>query len=237
MAYLLALDTATRHTGLALLQDGDLLAELNWRSHDSQTTELAPRLSQLLAWHGVALPGVAAIAVSLGPGSFTGVRIALSVAKGIAVAQGTPLVGVSTLDATALPFLHAADSVAAVVQAGRGRVCWALYAKWPPEPTASEELGWTPLQLGDWQGWRTAFHLSEPQGLAQQVSRPTLFVGELTPALTEALTAALGPRALLPTAVAVGRRVAALGYLGWLRWQAGDVDDPASLSPIYLREP
>lgn len=236
MAYLLALDTATRHTGLALLQDGDLLAELNWRSHDSQTTELTPRLHELLTWHGVALPDVAAIAVSLGPGSFTGVRIALSVAKGIAVAQGTPLVGVSTLDATALPFLRAAESVAAVVQAGRGRVCWALYAEQPP-PTAPEVVGWAPLRLGDWQGWRTAFHLSEPHGLAQQVSGPTLFVGELTPALTDALTAALGHRALLPAAVAVGRRAAALGYLGWLRWQAGDVDDPASLSPIYLREP
>ncbi|MCS6845427.1 MAG: tRNA (adenosine(37)-N6)-threonylcarbamoyltransferase complex dimerization subunit type 1 TsaB [Caldilineales bacterium] len=233
MAYLLALDTATRYTGLALLAEGDLLAELNWRSHDSQTTELTPRLSQLLAWHGLAPADVAAIAVSLGPGSFTGVRIALSVAKGIAVAQGTPLVGVSTLDATAYPFLRAAGSVAAVVQAGRGRVCWALYADRPPEPPAPE-VGWAPLRLGGWQGWRTAFHLSDPQGLAQQVTRPTLFVGELTPALVETW---VGPQALMSEAVASGRRAAVLGYLGWLRWQAGDVDDPASLSPIYLREP
>lgn len=259
---LLSLDTATRHSGIALLDQGALIAELNWHSADGQTTELLPRLSQLLAWHAVQPARLRAIAVSLGPGSFTGVRVALSAAKGMALAQGLPLIGISSLDATAYPFLHPhAAPLCAVVQAGRGRLCWAVYTATPrpPEPDdnpagqvarpspgmsslAIEEerasaQGMAPTRLGEWSGWRTAYHLTDAETLAQQVATPTLFVGELSADTAHALRAALGARAMLTSPAAAGRRASVLAHLAWLRWQAGDTDDPASLNPIYLREP
>ncbi len=111
---LLALDTATRQSGIALLEAGGLLAEMNWTSQTGQTTELLPRLSQLLEWQNRSLADVEVIAVGLGPGSFTGLRVALSAAKGIALANEVPLVGVPTLDATAWPFIDNETGVCAV---------------------------------------------------------------------------------------------------------------------------
>ncbi len=82
---LLSLDTATRHAGLALYDGQQIVAELNWHSVDAQTTELLPRLEQIMAWADAQPADLAAIAVSLGPGSFTGLRVAISLAKGMAL--------------------------------------------------------------------------------------------------------------------------------------------------------
>ncbi len=260
---LLALDTATRHSGIALLDtNGALIAELNWHSADGQTTELLPRLSQLLAWHAVEPLQLRAIAVSLGPGSFTGVRVAVSAAKGMALAQGLPLIGASSLDVTAYPFLQACTvPVCAVVQAGRGRLCWAVYAATPealrpdnipvgqialldlePPSLKRQEEGASArrvaaVRLGEWTGWRTAYHLTDAATLAQQIATPTLFVGELDAESVHGLRAALGAHAMFTSPAVAGRRAGVLAHLAWLRWQADDTDDPASLSPIYLREP
>lgn len=228
---LLALDTATRQSGIALLDDQTLVAELNWTSTDSQTVELLPRLSQILAWHGLAPGDIQAVAVSLGPGSFTGLRIALSIAKGMAVAHGTPLLGVPTLDASALPFVAAGRQVVAIAPAGRGRVYRAIYAATP------DDTRHVPVTFGTWQGWRSDYRLSDVQALADALQEPALLVGELPPTLHETLKTLLAGRIDLPQPAASGRRAAAIAALGWLRWQAGDRDDAASLAPIYLQEP
>lgn len=228
---LLALDTATRHSGLALLDGPTLLAELNWTSHDSQTVELLPRLSQILAWHDLSPGDVEAIAVSLGPGSFTGLRVALSLAKGMAVARGLPLLGVPTLDASALPFVGADWPVCALAPAGRGRVYWANYAA---TPDARRPV---PVHLGAWQGWRSDYLLGDVQALAGALTEPTRLVGEIPPAMANSIATALAGRVVLNAPVASTRRAAAIGALGWLRWRAGDWDDPASLAPLYLQEP
>lgn len=230
---LLALDTATRDSGIALYQEDTLVAELNWRSADSQTTELMPRLAQLLAWHNLSPANLSGLAVSLGPGSFTGLRIALSAAKGLALAHDLPLVGVPTLDATAYPHLDQGRPVCALVQAGRGRICWSIYTRdqalYPDDRQA--------CQLGYWNGWRTSYHLTGIEQLAAFVQTPICVVGEVAGATTRHITEALGDMAQVAPLAAARRRTGALAELGWARLQAGDVDDAASLSPLYLREP
>ncbi|MBE2234927.1 MAG: tRNA (adenosine(37)-N6)-threonylcarbamoyltransferase complex dimerization subunit type 1 TsaB [Anaerolinea sp.] len=228
---LLSLDTATRHSGIALYDGQQLVAELNWHSVDAQTTELLPRLEHLLAWVRIQPASLSALAVSLGPGSFTGVRVALSLAKGMALAHGLPLIGIPTLDATAYPHLGDTLPVGAVVQAGRGRVLWSIYQAGPADG------GRRAVTLGGWRGSSTPIALSEHAGLAAAIHRPLRLVGELTPELRALLAAQAGDLALLAGPAAGTRRAGCLAELAWLRWQAGDVDDPASLSPIYLHEP
>jgi tRNA threonylcarbamoyladenosine biosynthesis protein TsaB len=227
---LLSLDTATRHAGLALYDGQQIVAELNWHSIDAQTTELLPRLEQVMAWAGAQPADLGAIAVSLGPGSFTGLRVAVSLAKGMAMAHGLPLIGVPTLDATVYPHLGD-DLVCAVVQAGRGRVLWSIYE--PGAPAAGDSA----VELGAWRGRRTAIALNDHAGLAAAIDRPMRVVGELTPELRAVLAAQVGDRAVLAGPAAGGRRAGCVAELAWLRWQAGQTDDPAALSPIYLREP
>lgn len=220
---LLALDTATRTAGIALY-DGQLVAELNWHSRDAQTTELLPRVETLLAWSGLRPDDLRALAVSLGPGSFTGLRIALSLAKGMALAFGLPVVGVPTLDVTAYPHLPAAQPVCALVQAGRGRAYWSVYR-------TQAAAGDQPVTLGDWRGYQSPVALNDSDGLLAALTTPVQLVGEITPELRA------GWAAPLPGPSIAARRAGDLAELGWQRWQAGEVDDLAALSPLYLQEP
>lgn len=233
---LLALDTATRHSGIALFDGHHLVAELNWHSTDAQTVELMPRLAQLLDWHGLAPAQLTALAVSLGPGSYTGLRVAISAAKGMALAFGLPLFGISTLDATAFAQLGRPEPVCALVAAGRGRLCWSTY--WPQSgATARRPAGSRPVTIGAWTGWQSPAELSDADHLAGEVHEPTWFVGELTTELRSQLYARLGDKAMVMPAATATRRAGVLAELAWMRLQAGEADDLASLSPIYLREP
>ncbi len=219
---LLALDTSTRLAGIALY-DGErgLLAEYNWHSANRHTVELMPQVAHMLAQADVRPAGLQAVAVALGPGSFTGLRVALAAAKGVALANGIKLLGVPTLDAVAYPHQSEPVPVIAVIQAGRGRVCWALYAHGPD--------GWAP---------QAEYQLSTVEALAQTVVRPTMFVGELLPADRELLVqwCGRGRVHLLPPALTM-RRAGYIAELAWQRLAAGQADDPATLSPIYLHEP
>jgi tRNA threonylcarbamoyladenosine biosynthesis protein TsaB len=98
---ILAIDTATDWVGLALHDGSSVLAEFGWRSRRTQTIELAPAVAQLWARTGVSAGDLSAIAVAIGPGSYTGLRVGLALAKGMALGQNLPLIGVPTLDIVA----------------------------------------------------------------------------------------------------------------------------------------
>jgi len=214
---LLALDTATQYASIALYDGQNVVAELNWRSDRRHTVELAPQVDNLLRLAGVAPADLTALAAGIGPGSYTGTRIALSYAKGIVLARDLPLIGIPTLDALAYPHLPARQPICAMVAAGRGRYCWAVYA--PDEPQ--------PQRLTD-------FGLDKLPELLPQIQPPMLFAGELSPEDKERLGVEWGGDAAIISPARALRRAGALAELAWARWQAGDVDDPISLSPIYL---
>jgi hypothetical protein len=88
-------------------------------------------------------------------------------------------------------------------------------------------------------GWKTVtgYHLSAVEAVAAVISEPTLFGGELLSQNAERLRGLLGERFLLASPAMRLRRAGVLAEIGWARWQAGQVDDPATLSPIYLHEP
>ena len=129
---LLAIDTSTRQAGIALYERRrGLLAEQIWFTANRHTEELMPAIASLFAVAGATPGDLAAVAVAIGPGSFTGLRVGLAAAKGLALAQGIPIVGIPTLDVTAYPHQRQPVPVIAIAQAGRGRVYWAPYAHGP----------------------------------------------------------------------------------------------------------
>jgi tRNA threonylcarbamoyladenosine biosynthesis protein TsaB len=159
------------------------------------------------------------VAVTKGPGSYTGLRIGMSVAKGLAVAQNVPLIGIPTLDVVASAQGRDRRRLAAVLQAGRKRISIAFY-RW---------------QFGEWQAQEEP-RLTTWADLEQEIAEPTLFCGEIDQRGAEVI-ARLGDRAvLLPPAWRL-RRAGFLAELGWRRLNQGDVDDVASLTPIYLKHP
>jgi tRNA threonylcarbamoyladenosine biosynthesis protein TsaB len=218
---LLALDTSTRQAGIALYDASrGLLAEHHWYAGHQHTVELLPEIAHLLEQARVTANDLVAVAVAQGPGSFTGVRVAMAAAKGLALAQGLPLLAVPTLDVIAYPHQAQPLPVVALVQAGRSRLCWAVYGH-------------------DGGGWRaqTPFALNTLSELAGSLTAPAVFAGELTPADRGWLAEHLGERAhCLPPALAM-RRAGYLAELAWIRFEAGERDDPATASPIYLQDP
>ena len=99
---LLAIDTSTAQVGLALYDGTQVLSEMTWTSRQHHTTELAPALAGLLSRCGVSMNMVSALGVAVGPGSFTSLRVGLSLVKGIALARHLPVVGIPTLETIAL---------------------------------------------------------------------------------------------------------------------------------------
>lgn len=217
---ILALDTATRWTGLAL-HDGKLIvAEQGWLGRHTQTIELTPALGQLLGRSGVSVSDLRAIAVAIGPGSYTSLRVGLAVAKGLSLAHQIPLIGVPTLDIMAASIGLRTGSLVVVAEAGRKRVIAGLY-RW------EEKKGWVASERPIIETWETLlFHLETS----------TTFAGEISPEAAKMIRGSKKPFYLVPAAASV-RRAGFLAEIAWKQVRQGLVDDAASLSPTYLRDP
>ena len=214
---LVAIDTATGYASLALHDGFQVRVEHTWESQRRHTVELVPRLMAALEQVGLGIEHLSGVAVTRGPGSFTGLRVGVAVAKGLALARGLPVVGVPTLDVVAAAQGRDRRPLCAVLQAGRRRICVAAY-RW---------------RAGEWR-IREAPRLTTWSTLVEQTAVPTLFCGEIDPAGADAL-AVLGELAVLLPAAARLRRAGFLAEIAWRRLKRGETDDPATLAPIYLQ--
>jgi len=220
---LLAIDTSTRTVGLAIYDGVQVLGEMSWSSRDYHTVELAPAVRGLLERCTLQPAELGALGVALGPGSFTGLRIGLALAKGIALAQNLPIVGLPSLDVLACAQPVEAGCLAAILRAGRGRLAVGWY-----QPAAGRDIA----QAGAWQA-TGRIEVLTPEELGERIQEPTQVCGELN----EEERRLLGRKrknVLLASPAQSLRRPSFLAELAWQRWQSGRVDDPATLSPVYL---
>jgi tRNA threonylcarbamoyladenosine biosynthesis protein TsaB len=215
---LLAIDTATMITGLALCKGGEPLAECAWASGRNHTAQLLPQLDMLLRHVGAGRDDLRAVAVALGPGSWSGLRVGLSVAKGLALAAGLPILGVSSLEALAYQQQRRGLPIYPLIRLGRDRFASAEFA------------------LEAWIARRGPDHNVSLEDLAAEVAGRALFCGDLDDQVRGRLQALLGERALFPSPAATLRRPSFLAELAWQRLQSGEQDDVAALEPVYLGE-
>jgi tRNA threonylcarbamoyladenosine biosynthesis protein TsaB len=219
---LLAIDTATRLISLAVRDDYDLLAENTWHTANNHTIELAPALRVMLERCEIAVGDLTAVAVSIGPGSFTGVRIGVAMAKGLALTQQIPLVGVSTLDilAAGQP-AYQRHALICVVEAGRGRIIASTY-RWGRSQ-------WVNRGEPRLMTWDT---------LLDTIDGPAYIAGDISATGREQLAAAQA--ADLPVKVsAAGLRLRRAGFLAEvaaerLAQAAADHFDPRYVVPVYV---
>jgi tRNA threonylcarbamoyladenosine biosynthesis protein TsaB len=213
---LLAIDTSTAQIGMALYDGSSIPGELFWQSRAHHTEQLAPALAGLLERAGLTIASIRALGVAIGPGSFTSLRVGLAFAKGLTLARHLPLMGIPTLDITAAGVPLADRKLAAVVQAGRGRLAVGWY-----KPAAN---GWKP------EGPATTMTAEE---LEQKIHKPVIICGELT-ALDRRHLARKYVNVTIASPAQCVRRPGILAELAWDRWVAGKTDTPAGLAPIYL---
>jgi tRNA threonylcarbamoyl adenosine modification protein YeaZ len=215
----LAIDTSTDFCSIGLSRGGEMVAELNWHSSQNHTVELAPNITRLLDQSKTSPESLEAIFVAKGPGSFNGLRVGMSTAKGLSFALDIPLVGISTLEIEAYPFAFTKLPVCPIHNAGRGEIAAAIY------------------QLKDTWRCLTSEHITTADALCRQTKRKTIFCGEIPPPVIEELQKRLDRYAIVPDAAARSRHASNLSALGWQRLARGKADDAANLQPLYLRQP
>ena len=212
---LLAVDTSNEWMGLAVYDGEQVVGERAWKSGQHHTVELAPAIQELMASCNLTMKDISAVGVAIGPGSFTSLRVGLALAKGIVFARNIPLIGIQTLDILARAQPESNLPLAVAIQAGRGR-----YA-----------LGWYKNIEGVWQADGPA-RVVPAQAIKDEVANPSLVCGEFTGEVRQKIE--LNQNAQLTSPEDSQRKPAMLAKLAWARFQNGDVDDAASLAPIYL---
>ncbi len=213
---LLALDTSTQTIGMALFDGAVIVGETIWKTQNHHTVEVAPALRELLERCGLKTIDVEAIGVALGPGSFTSLRIGLSVAKGMALALRIPLIGVPTLDILAAAQPKSEYPLAVLLAAGRGRVA----------------VGWYKWGKHSWESQGSP-ESQTVEGFSDLIETPTVVCGEMT-ASERQILARKRKTVLLASPAASLRRPSFLAEIAWRRWKTGKLDDVISLAPIYL---
>ncbi len=212
---LLAVDTSTAQVGLALYDGTQVHGEMTWSTRQHHTTELAPALSGLLNRSAVSMEMLSALAVAIGPGSFTSLRVGLSLVKGLALARRLPIIGIPTLDIIALAQPVSKHPLVALLQAGRTRIAFSVYKS----------------QKKEWQA-EGGVRSGTVDELLSEIESPTIVAGELS--AEDRKKFSKKKNVLLASPVHCLRRPSVLAELAWARWQNDEVDDAASLAPIYL---
>jgi tRNA threonylcarbamoyladenosine biosynthesis protein TsaB len=212
---LIAVDTSTAQVGLALYDGEQVLGETIWTTRQHHTTELASALSGLVTRCGGTMDMISALGVALGPGSFTSLRVGLSLVKGIALARNLPLIGIPTLNIIAAAQPASKHPLIAVLQAGRKRIAYSVYQ--------SSGTGWQA------EGEVRSGTVDE---LIEGIENPTIIAGELNSEDRKKISKK--KKITLASPAFCVRRPSLLAELAWARWQSDDVDDAAALAPIYL---
>jgi len=215
---LVAIDSSTETASLALARDGKVLADVSWRCGQNHSVELLPHLTQLLGEASVSIKDTSGIIVAKGPGSFNGLRVGLSTAKGLAFSLGIPIIGISSLEMEAYRHAETGLPICPIFNAGRGEIATALYRK--------KDDGWHKL---------APEHITTVDALSTETTEKTIFCGEYVATIARQLKAKLKEKAVIaPDRM---RSAVSLIELAKPRIGAGDYDDPATLQPIYLRRP
>ncbi|MBI2755479.1 MAG: tRNA (adenosine(37)-N6)-threonylcarbamoyltransferase complex dimerization subunit type 1 TsaB [Chloroflexi bacterium] len=208
---MLALDTATAQASVAVHDGGHLLAETTWMAGREHSAMLMVEVSRTLERAGQSRANLTGLAVTRGPGSFTGVRVALSVAKGLAAGLGVPLWTATTLEVLAYAAGPVDLPVRAAVDAGRGRVATALFAGGHQvQPTVGMAI----------------------ENLAALDVDATFLVGDI-PQRLRAVLAAM-PHLHVLSAALSARRAGLLAELAWAAARRGEPGDPATADAEYL---
>ncbi len=218
---LLALDTTTTVCSVALGDEGKLWAEYSLNISKTHSQRLMPLLVDLIRDTGVDKKKIEGIAVTTGPGSFTGIRIGMATALGLSQGLGVPVVGVTTLDALAWAGIFSPGLICPVLDARKDQVYFALYRGGGDVPQEVEPARAASLET-----------------LSETVSRhgePALFLGDGLDRFRAALRSAAGSLYREIPAFSRLNRASLVLQEGFRIWQERGPAPAYALNPFYLR--
>jgi len=214
---ILAIDTSTQWIGISLFDGCLVLYEKVWKTNRRHTVELSPAIANALLDTGIDRKNIGGVAVALGPGSFTSLRIGLAVAKGFSLSLHIPLIGVPSLNITARGIPAQDIDMICLLRAGRGRFAAMKYLYMEGKWESSGELS-----------------VVSAHELEKSITSRTLVCGEMNSDEKKILARRwrniqfADPRQNI-------RRPSILANIAYERFIIEDFDDPSSTTPIYLR--
>jgi tRNA threonylcarbamoyladenosine biosynthesis protein TsaB len=214
---ILALETATLAGSAAVLDGSRVVGESRLDitlTHSERLMAMVDRLLKDCGWSVSTLDG---LAVSIGPGSFTGLRIGVASAKGLALALGVPVAAVPTLDALAWNLPFAGAPVSPLLDARKGEVYLALY-RWNVDRMERESDYWA----------------LSPRAAVERLRPPVIVLGDGVAACRPFLSA-LGAGVQVAPATSDRPSAAIVGRLGHAMLESGQAAEPDTLAPLYLR--
>ncbi len=215
---ILGIETSTRVCSVALVDSGQVAVEVTLNIGVHHAERLVPMVSDVLEQAGEALADLSGVAVASGPGSFTGLRIGMSTAKGLCAGADLPLVAVPTLMALAYQTASQSMPVCPMLDARRGQVYAGLYRRQGEQVVRLAPDAVTGVA-----------------DLTRRLPNPVLLVGEGTEAYRDEITACRGDAAQFAPGILGLPRAGSVALLGARRVAAGDVDDLSDAEPQYLR--
>ena len=218
---ILAVETATTWQSVAILEDDLILATHEQEASGAQDSLLLPTIDRLLSQSGLQLNDLTGLACSIGPGSFTGIRVGIATCLGLRGATDLPLTLVPTLEAMARSLEAACVPICPTLVSRRGEVYWAIF-RWAEGQGLNRVLS---EQVGT------------PKALAQSLIEHTIVFGsgwssmghEIQAALPPSVTVTVGPdRAFRPSAIQVAR-------IGMERLRRGEIAGEL-VAPLYVQQ-
>lgn len=216
---ILAIENSGNCGSIALINNDHCMGEYSLTSSKTHSKRMLPAIHHLMEETQTSWTMLDAIAVSLGPGSFTGLRIGLSTAKGLCFAANLPLIGVSSLTGLANQFAFSNYQVCPLIDARKKEVYAALF---------------------DTDGKGSLTRISDdmvlsPESLARLIDKPTLLVGEGAEIYRHQLIELLADKAIIAGPHHSMTRASHIGLLALAKWQQQDFLDLATTVPTYVR--
>jgi tRNA threonylcarbamoyladenosine biosynthesis protein TsaB len=213
----LGIDTSGYVNAVGVVDDSRVLADSTFPAKTDSLEQIVPNIDSTLQSVGLTLKDIQGIGVGLGPGSWTGIRVGVTVGKMLAFSAGRPVVGVPTLEALAYSARHEASLICSVIAVGVGDAVYAgLYS---PEDNNIKRIG--------------DYYIGDVKGLSSLITGHAVMVGSGIKPYTRLMEREYGKKLEVIESLPSGAAVASLAAI---RFAKGKSDDALSLTPLYLKE-
>jgi len=224
---LLAIESSGMSVGCAYFEDGRLISEYYMNSKLTHSVTLLPMISEMQKTSGFELKDLDVIAVSKGPGSFTGLRIGAAAAKGLGLALEIPIVGVSSLKAMAFNVPAPGMLLCPIMDARRGQIYGAAYVC--EKDTLTAVIEDVAMEIGE--------YLEMVSEYIEKTGMKAMFLGDGVPVHQELISAKLGDIAVFAPTTVNRQRASSVAYLGAKEYESGNTVSSDDFVPDYLRRP
>jgi tRNA threonylcarbamoyladenosine biosynthesis protein TsaB len=216
---ILGVDTATKSCSVAVIDEKSVISEYTVNHKDTHSKFLMGMIRDVLDVCHLPVKDIDGFAVTIGPGSFTGLRIGLSAIKGLALATGKPVVGVSSLEVLAYQVFGSGKLICPMMDARRKEVYTARY-RFKDQKLEAELL---PVAVS-------------PDKAIENIDTSCVMVGDGSILYQDLIKRTLGPMAVFANFTQHIIRASTVGHIAMQRFKSNDTDDAGLIEPFYIRK-